>query len=112
VITVDNRGLGDQEVILKSRSVNPFNGWSDWYGTDGEAVVTIQHMKYALYSQWQRDCIRFVHGEGCDHDSHAEVGDIPGYAPYIVTAVGLVIFLRAEIRDNQKISRMEKSLDR
>ena len=36
----------------------------------------------------------------------AMLGDIPWYAPYIVAVVGLVIFLKAEIRDNQKKNQM------
>ena len=48
--------LPDQKVILESMSVDPFNDWSDWYGTNGEAVVTFVTMKQNLWNSWQTQC--------------------------------------------------------
>lgn len=56
----------DTTVVLESHAVNPFNDWSDWYGTDGEAVVTFFTMKEQLWNQWDNDCVSISH-EDCDH---------------------------------------------
>ncbi|MFB6292315.1 MAG: hypothetical protein ABEI58_02870 [Candidatus Nanohaloarchaea archaeon] len=50
-------GLGDQEVVLESMAVNPFRDWSDWYGTDGEAVVTFETMQHHLWNAWRNQCV-------------------------------------------------------
>lgn len=57
----------DEKVFLKSRSANPFGEWADWYGTDGEAVVSFFHFKNRLYDVWSRQCISYEH-PNCDHD--------------------------------------------
>jgi hypothetical protein len=49
--------LPDQKVILESMSVDPFNDWSDWYGTNGETVVTFVTMKQNLWNSWKNQCI-------------------------------------------------------
>lgn len=59
--------LGNKRVILQSRAVNPFNDWADWYGTDGEAVVTFYTMKERLWVRWNSDCISIPHPD-CEHD--------------------------------------------
>lgn len=66
-----NEGLEDQTVVLESRAVNPFNDWADWYGTDGEAVVTFRTMKEQLWNRWSNDCVSFEHPD-CDHGDSLE----------------------------------------
>jgi hypothetical protein len=54
-VTVNKNTMTDyenQKVVLESNAANPFNQWSDWYGTKGEAVVTFFTMKEELWSQW------------------------------------------------------------
>jgi len=53
----DKQGLKGEEVVLESMGVNPFKGWSDWYGTDGEAVVTFETMKHSLWNSWDNQCV-------------------------------------------------------
>ena len=64
--------LAEKTVTLTAEEVNPFNNISDWYGTEGEAVVTFWTMKHALWTQWDHDCVRWVHGEECDHGTGSE----------------------------------------
>lgn len=47
----------DQKVILECMSVDPFDSWSDWYGTNGEAVVTFVTMEQNLWNSWKNQCI-------------------------------------------------------
>jgi hypothetical protein len=61
----------NEKVFLKSPSGNPFTEWADWYGTDGEAVVTFHHQKYLLYEYWSRECVSYEH-PGCRHDNLQE----------------------------------------
>lgn len=61
-----------RRVTLKAPSVNPFDDWEDWYGTNSEAIVTFQTMQYALWQQWDSDCISIVHSEDCDHEDLQE----------------------------------------
>jgi hypothetical protein len=65
-VIVLNDKYADQQVMLKSHAVNPFNQWADWYGTDGEAVVTFRTMKEHLWDRWQSDCVSISHDD-CDH---------------------------------------------
>ena len=51
--------LENQEVILESMAVDPFRVWSDWYGTDGEAVVTFETMQHNLWNAWTNQCISY-----------------------------------------------------
>lgn len=53
----------NKTVVLESRDVNPFEDWSDWYGTEGEAVVTFQHIAHLLYEIWERQCVSIEAGE-------------------------------------------------
>lgn len=62
-MTAEDDGLEGEEVVLTSRAVNPFNDWSDWYGSDGEAVVTFFTMKEHLWSCWSGDCVSFEYDE-------------------------------------------------
>lgn len=43
-----------EPVKLENRAFNPFQDWSDWYGENGEAVITFITMKQHLYEEWQR----------------------------------------------------------
>ena len=61
-----------RRVTLKAPSVNPFDDWEDWYGTNSEAVVTFWTIQYALWQQWDSDCISIVHSEDCDHEDLQE----------------------------------------
>lgn len=61
----------DQEVTLQSKAANPFNQWSDWYGTEGEAVVTFYTMKEELWSKWSNQAVSIEHND-CDHDDMEE----------------------------------------
>ena len=40
-------------VKLTNKAVNPFNTWSDWYGENGEAVITFITMKQRLFEKWK-----------------------------------------------------------
>ena len=46
-----------KEVILESLSVNPFHVWSDWHGTESEAVVTFETMQHNLWNAWRSQCV-------------------------------------------------------
>jgi len=50
-------GLENQEVVLESMAVDPFRDWSDWYGTNGEAVVTFETMQHHLWNSWNNQCV-------------------------------------------------------
>lgn len=64
--------LSEKQVVLKSRSLNPFHGFSDWYGTDNEAVVTFETMKSVLWNSWRKQCVEITRrdsqGEKIDRD--------------------------------------------
>jgi len=49
--------LDTQEVVLKSMAVDPFRDWSDWYGINGEAVVTFETMQHHLWNAWNNQCV-------------------------------------------------------
>ncbi|MDY6774255.1 MAG: hypothetical protein SVS85_03560, partial [Candidatus Nanohaloarchaea archaeon] len=62
-------------VTLETMEKHPFGGgFSDWYGTEGEAVVTFTTIQHRLYSVWSRDCISFDHSV-CGHegDEHPDL---------------------------------------
>lgn len=61
-----NDKYADMPVTLKSPALNPFDQSSDWYDTDGEAVVTFETMQHRLWEQWKQDCVSFDHSS-CDH---------------------------------------------
>jgi hypothetical protein len=61
----------ETDVILRSRAANPFNQWSDWYGTESEAVVTFVTIKEELWNQWNNQCVDIIH-EDCDHQDMQE----------------------------------------
>lgn len=66
-----NNGLENQHILLTSRALNPFIDWSDWYGTDGEAVVTFITMKEHFWNRWSNNCVSIVH-EDCNPDEIAD----------------------------------------
>lgn len=71
MLKVKNRMEDENEkVILESNAVNPFNNWSDWYGADGEAVVTFSTMKNELFSEWERQCVRIEDDERVVETEH------------------------------------------
>jgi hypothetical protein len=53
----EDKTLKDREVVLESMGVDPFRAWSDWYGTEGEAVVTFETMQHSLWNSWNNLCI-------------------------------------------------------
>jgi len=52
-----NEKYENQEIILTNNAINPFQNWSDWYGENGEVVVTFITMKQHLYANWSRQAI-------------------------------------------------------
>ena len=54
---VEKRDLEGEGVVLESMGVDPFKGWSDWYGTDGEALVTFETMQHSLWDSWNNQCV-------------------------------------------------------
>lgn len=42
----------EKEIKLTNNAVDPFQTWSDWYGENGEAVITFVTMKQHLYTTW------------------------------------------------------------
>lgn len=65
----------DEKVVLESNAVNPFKDWSDWYGTDGEAVVTFRTIQHDLYEEWSRQCVRIEGGEYVEQEDGSKVYD-------------------------------------
>jgi len=43
----------DKNVKLENMAVDPFDNWSDWYGENGEVVITFMTMDAHLLEEWQ-----------------------------------------------------------
>ncbi|MFB6099681.1 MAG: hypothetical protein ABEK16_00260 [Candidatus Nanohalobium sp.] len=54
---VEDNFLEDKEVVLESMEVDPFRDWGDWYGKEGEAVVTFETMQHKLWNSSSNQCV-------------------------------------------------------
>lgn len=61
--TITKEKYKNQKIILKTDHLNPFNRWSDWYGTNGEAAITIRTIQHHIYENWEKQCVRIEGGE-------------------------------------------------
>lgn len=49
-----NPEWADQEATLENPTVAPFSDHTDWYGENGEAVITVLTMQKQLYNNWEK----------------------------------------------------------
>ena len=69
-----------KEIKLTNDAVDPFQTWSDWYGENGEAVITFVTMKQHLYTNWAHQAITSntmnpatVNGEPVSEENFVEI---------------------------------------
>ena len=76
-----NKSLEDREVVLESMAVKPFESSSDWYGTDGEVVVTFETMKSVLWRSWKDQCVKIKKYD--EDDNQIRVEDSESFQEYL-----------------------------
>lgn len=59
--------FGGERVWITDRAIKPFRGkWTDFYGENGEVVVTFLTMDFHLYNKWSNENVDYLH-KNCDH---------------------------------------------